>query len=314
MRRVAIVFTGGTIATMPDAAAGGNTPALDGAAILGLAPELTRIADLEPIDWGLVPASHLRFSQLLDIAKLVDDQLARDDVDGAVVVQGTDTMEESAFAFALLLRSAKPVAVTGAMRDSTAAEFDGQRNLADAVRWAASVDAADVGAVVVMGGRVLAADDAVKTHPTALDTFRSRSGRAEPSATRGRRLPALPATAVEDVHLVTVVTGMDGSLLRGVAPARPSGVVVAATGSGNTSADLLSAAQELMALGASVALTTRCPTGAVAPSYAFPGGGVTWQRAGALISTLDGPRTRVALALGIGAGLDRAGLQRLIGP
>jgi len=88
--------------------------------------------------------------------------------------------------------------------------------------------------------------------------------------------------------------------------------VVAATGSGNTSADLLAAATELMADGTIVALTTRCPTGQAAPSYAFPGGGVNWLRAGALLSGLDGPRTRVALALGIAAGLDRACLATLI--
>ena len=312
MSRVAIVFTGGTIATVPDAAAGGNTPLLDGAAILALAPELSDICQLEPVDWGLVPASHLRFSQLIQIAALVDEQLARDEIDGAIVVQGTDTMEETAFAFHLLVRSDKPVAVTGAMRDSTSAEFDGPRNLVDAARWAISSDSTGTGTVVVMGGRVLAADDAVKTHPLALDTFQSRSGR--PIQGRGRRLPSVPVAAVEDVHLVTAVTGMDGSLLRGLAPAQPSGVVVAATGSGNTSADLLEAATDLMAQGTVVALTTRCPTGEAAPTYAFPGGGVTWQRAGALVSTRDGPRTRVALALGLGAGLGRSGLQELIGP
>ena len=312
MSRVAIVFTGGTIATVPDPAAGGNTPALDGAAILALAPELSEICQLEAIDWGLVPASHLRFPQLIEIAALVDEQLARDEIDGAIVVQGTDTMEETAFAFQLLVRSDRPVAVTGAMRDSTSAEFDGPSNLVAAARWATSSDSTGMGVVVVMGGLVLAADDAVKTHPTAMDTFQSRSGRAVGNPRR--RLPSLPGAGVEDVHLVTAVTGMDGSLLRGLAPARPSGVVVAATGSGNTSADLLEAATELISQGTVVALTTRCPTGEAAPTYAFPGGGVTWQRAGALVSTLDGPRTRVALALGLGAGLDRSGLQQLIGP
>ena len=314
MSRVAIVFTGGTISTVPNPEAGGNTPALDGAAILSLAPRLSEIAELEPIDWGLVPASHLRFAQLIDIAALIDQQLARADMDGAVVVQGTDTMEETAFAYSLLVRSSKPVAVTGAMRDSSSPDFDGPRNLEDAVRWAVSGYQGDVGTVVAMGGRILAADDAVKRHPLALDTFQSRSGDGAPGGRRRRRLATLPTRTVEDVHLVTAVTGMDGSLLRGVAAMRPRGVVVAATGSGNTSADLLGAASELMASGTIVALTTRCPTGEVAPSYAFPGGGVTWQRAGALVSTLDGPRTRVALALGLGAGLDRDALQQLIGP
>ena len=136
MSRVAIVFTGGTISMQPDPEAGGNRPALDGAAILALAPELDGLADLEPIDWGLVPASHLHFAQLLELAQIVDAQLARPDIDGAVVVQGTDTIEEAAFAYDLLLRSDKPVAVTGAMRTSSAPDFDGSRNLVDAVRHA----------------------------------------------------------------------------------------------------------------------------------------------------------------------------------
>ena len=101
---------------------------------------------------------------------------------------------------------------------------------------------------------------------------------------------------------------MDGALLNLLRPQRPSGVVVAATGSGNTSAELLDAARELMADGTIVALTTRCPAGSVAPDYAFPGGGATWQQAGALMSRRDGPKTRVALALGLAAGLDRDAL------
>jgi len=44
-----------------------------------------RVAELEAIDWGLVPASHLRFSQLLEIGRLIEDAAARDDVDGVVV-------------------------------------------------------------------------------------------------------------------------------------------------------------------------------------------------------------------------------------
>jgi len=90
---------------------------------------------------------------------------------------------------------------------------------------------------------------------------------------------------------------MDGSLLRALRASRPAGVVVAATGSGNTTADLLAAAQELMGDGTIIAQTTRCPHGTVAPIYAFPGGGATWQRAGALPAVFDGPKTRVALAL-----------------
>jgi len=322
--RVAIVFTGGTISMRPDHAAGGNVPTLDGAAILALAPQVAAIADVDVIDWGMVPASHLRFSQILSIARFAAEQLARPEIDGLVIVQGTDAIEETAFAYDLLLATDKPVLVTGAMRDSSATDFDGPRNLADAVRCAVSTGLRGTGVSVVLDGLVVGADQVVKTDSTAMDTFQPREGEPiarvvdgrvviETRRTRRPTLPAIPAEAVEHVYLVTAVVGMDGSIVRGLAHGHPRGLVVAATGSGNTSADLLAAAAELMADGTTVVLTTRCAKGVVVPIYAFPGGGATWQRAGAILSAFDGPKSRVALALGLAAGLDRAGLVALLG-
>jgi L-asparaginase len=61
-----------------------------------------------------------------------------------------------------------------------------------------------------------------------------------------------------------------------------------------------------------VVLTTRCPAGRAGSDYAFPGGGATRVRAGAILAGyLGGPKARIALALGVGAGLDRAGLEAL---
>ena len=65
-------------------------------------PACAEIAEIEPIDWGLVPASHLSFDQVLEIGGILADQLGRPDIDGAVVVQGTDVIEETAFAWDLL--------------------------------------------------------------------------------------------------------------------------------------------------------------------------------------------------------------------
>jgi L-asparaginase len=326
MARVALIFTGGTISMQHDAGAGGALPALDGAAIVERAAGLRDIAEVDVIDWGMVSASHLRFADLLSIHALIERELARPEIGGAVVVQGTDAIEETAFAYDLLLRAHKPVIVTGAMRDASSAEYDGPRNLADAVRCAAAPELAGEGVLVVLAGDILAADDVIKSNTTAIDTFRPRDGAAvgtvsqagvtvaAPRPARRRSLPVVPAQAVEDVFLVTAAMGMDGALLRALAPLTPRGVVIAATGAGNTHPDLLAAAAELMAAGTIVALTTRCPSGTVAPLYAFPGGGLSWERAGALRSALDGPKTRVALALGLAAGMDRGDLAQLIGP
>jgi L-asparaginase len=309
---VAIVFTGGTIASRPDAVAGGAVPRLSGAEIIERTPALAAIAQLEPHDWGLVPASHMGFDTLIAIARLVTEQLGRDEVSGAVVVQGTDTIEETAFAYDLLVQSEKPVVVTGAMRSSDEPDYDGPRNLADAVRCATSAELVGCGTTVVMAGRIIGADRTIKAHSTALDAFQPRNGASLGVVGEGgvvvherrarRPLPALPERAAEPVMLITAVTGMDGRLVR-LAADGLAGLVVAGTGTGNTHPDLLAASVELIDRGTPVCLTTRCPSGVAEPAYGFAGGGARWARAGALLSTLDGPKARVALALGRGAGL-----------
>src|SRR6185369_3310642 len=129
MARVAVVFTGGTISTAYDPVAGGRMPVLDGSAILARTPGMTDIADIVPIDRGRTPASSFTFPMLFDIAGVLRSSLADPAIDGAVVVQGTDTIEETSFFWDLVLEGPKPVIVTGAMRASDEASFDGPANL-----------------------------------------------------------------------------------------------------------------------------------------------------------------------------------------
>jgi L-asparaginase len=106
---------------------------------------------------------------------------------------------------------------------------------------------------------------------------------------------------------------MDGRLVDAAGAAGSRGLVVEATGSGNTSIGLLQAASRAIEAGIPVVLASRCAAGRAGGAYAFPGGGATWLRAGALLpGYLSGPKARVALALGLGAGLARDGLAELL--
>ena len=176
MARVAMVFTGGTISMGFDPVAGGNVPALDGAAILARTPGLETIADIVTVDRGLTPASHFTFEDVLEIGRAVQESLDEPSIDGVVVVQGTDTIEETSFAWDLVLRSAKPVVVTGAMRAPHEADFDGPANLRDAVAAAVSPELRDAGVVVTLAGTLEPADDVTKLHTTAFTTFGSPNG------------------------------------------------------------------------------------------------------------------------------------------
>jgi L-asparaginase len=320
--RVAVIFTGGTISMVVNAEAGGKVPTLDGAAILTRAPGIDAIADLEIIDMGRTPASHFSFEQLFEIGSEIRRCQADPSFDGVVVVQGTDVIEETAFFWDLLLDGEVPVVVTGAMRAASDPNDDGPDNLRDAVRCAASPKLRGQGVVVVLDHMINQADDVTKTHASALDTFQCLNvgplGRVDGQRvvldrSRGGRRHLETDRAAGGVQLVVAHVAMDGSQLAAVAERGAPGIVVEATGAGNTSAQLLEAAVAAMERGTTVVLTTRAPSGAAGAGYAFPGGGATWVRAGALLAGhLGGPKARIALALGLGAGLGRDALARLL--
>jgi L-asparaginase len=321
MTRVAVVFTGGTISMVRDPVAGGNVPALDGAGILALAPGVEAIAELAPIDLGRTPASHFSLARLLEIGALIRGAQADPAIDGVVVVQGTDAIEETAFLWDLVLDRPEPVIVTGAMRTSSDPDFDGPANLRNAVRAAASPALRGAGVLVGLGGTLEPADAVIKTHTAAFDTFRSLDapplgrvvdGEVRVDRPRGLRRHVTTDRVDDAVTVIEATVGMDGRLLEAAA-VWSRGIVVAGTGSGNTTAGLLEAAVAAMGQGIVVALTTRCPSGEASPTYAFPGGGATWARAGALLTGhLGAPKARIALACGLGAGLDHAGLGALL--
>lgn len=314
MARVAVVFTGGTIAMRSDVGSAGNVPTLRGVDLLASVPGLDTIADVEPIDWGLIPASHLSFDQVLELGRIVATQLQRPEIDGAVVVQGTDVIEETAFAWDLLPLGSKPVVVVGAMRSATQDAYDGPENLRNAIAAAADPQLRGQGVVLVMAGEIHGADDVRKTHTHAHATFQSpNAGRlgmvADGSVTLLRqrtpvRLPSMPERARLPIPLLTVVLDEEPHL-----GPRPAGAVVAAAGGGNTPVAYLDLVRPLIDGGMPVVLATRTGSGRPLAGYAFPGGSSAWWEAGAIFSgTLHPLKCRVLLALGLGVGLDAAGL------
>jgi len=320
--RVAVIFTGGTISMARDSDAGGNVPILDGGAILARTPGLDAIAEVVAIDWGRLPGSQFTIATLIELWNTISRTADDPEVDGVVVVQGTDTIEEAAFCWDLFHGGPTPIVVTGSMRSSSEAGYDGPANLGSAVRAAASDGLRGEGVTVVMAGTVHAADDVAKRHATSLTAFESPNvgplaviagDRVVLGRRRAGRRHVAAAAALEPVHLITSAAGIDGSLLDAAVRLGARGIVVAAAGSGNTSAELLGAAERAIALDIPVVLVSRTGAGWAGTGYAFAGGGATWVSAGALLAgSLNGPKARIALALGLGNGLDRPRLAELL--
>src|SRR3970040_223860 len=147
-------------------------PRMTGQELLAALPEIAELARVE-VDEGN-PYEVATLDDVLKLAVRVNELLRLPEVDGVVFVQGTNTLEETAYFLTLTVRSAKPVVVTGAQRPFTALSSDAQMNLLDAFRVAAAPETSGKGVVVVTNGEINAARDVTKTNTYHVPTFRSR--------------------------------------------------------------------------------------------------------------------------------------------
>ncbi len=145
---------------------------LSGEALLELVPEIGALAQVH-VDEGN-PHAIARVEDLRALALRIKALFAQDEADGIVLVQGTNSIEESAFFLDVTLRGAKPVVVTGSQRPFTALSSDAPLNLYDAFRVAAHPGSIGKGVLVVANSEINAARDVTKTDTYRLQTFRSR--------------------------------------------------------------------------------------------------------------------------------------------
>ena len=169
-------------------------PVFDGDELLALRPDIAGLARLEVRNLFNMPSEYMGPEQWVLLQRAVNAELAREEVAGVIVSHGTDTMEESAWFLDLTLDSPKPVVLVGAQRNASEADFDGPRNLFNAVRICLSNEAREKGVVICLNDQINAAREASKTSTSEVATFKSGDfgflGQVDPDAVRFYRSPA----------------------------------------------------------------------------------------------------------------------------
>ncbi|WP_067679568.1 asparaginase [Nocardia miyunensis] len=316
-RRLAVFGLGGTI-SMTANDSGGVVPALSAGQLVAAVPGLAETGIcLEVEDFRRVPGSCLGFDDLAALSDAIDQRLDQG-VDGIVITQGTDTIEETAYLLDLVHDRPQPVVVTGAMRNPTLAGADGPANLLAAVRTAASAQARDLGVVVVFADEIHAASRVRKAHSTSGFTFQSANGGPLGYVVEGRpRLlnhpvdrTTVPIIGTQrrtvEIGLMTTVFGDTGWWLDGAAD-RLDGLVVAGFGAGHVP-DRVADALAAVASRIPVVLSSRTGAGSVLSStYAYVGSESDLLSRG-LISAgfLDPFKARILLRHLLAGGHDRA--------
>jgi L-asparaginase len=314
--RVTVFGLGGTIA-MTAGGAGGVVPGLSVGQLLAAIPALAALrTSVDVVDFRSRPGASLTFDDLEQLGMAVRQRIA-EGVDGVVVTQGTDTIEETAYLLDLRHHGAAPVVVTGAMRNPTLPGADGPANLLAAISVAADPVVRDLGCLVVFADEIHAAGRVRKSHSTSPATFQSPNGGPLGYVVEGRarllnrptgryRVPPPVSSTAPRVGLRVVSLDDEGAALD--APAvRLDGLVVAGFGAGHVPSGWV---PPLAALAARipVVLASRASGGPVlSATYGFPGSEMDLLGRGLIpAGLLDPYKARILLRAVLAAGADRA--------
>lgn len=278
---IAVFATGGTIAGQAaDAAKAAHytSGVLDVDALVRAVPEIANHARVRSEQVANIGSEDMTEDVWFRLAERLDATGRDDDVQGMVVLHGTDTMEETGYFLNLVLKTGKPVVMTGAMRPANAVSADGPANLLAAVRLAACPDAAGRGVLVVFNDKILAARDVAKLDTLDLDAFGAPGlgpvgclvddrvyfyHRVSRRHTVDSEFSLAGVAELPRVEIIYGHAGQRPELVEALAGMGVAGVVHAGVGGGNVHAAVKHSLWRLAAQGVAVVCASRTGSGVV---------------------------------------------------
>jgi L-asparaginase len=323
--RVHILATGGTIAGVQRKL---QNPGYDAAGIavadlLKTVPHLETVANLTAEQLVNIGSNEMNDSVWLALAGRLNQLLADPQIDGVVIVHGTDTMEETAWFLDLVTPPHKTVVLVGAMRPATATSPDGPGNLQAAVMVAADPGARGRGVLVYSNNEIHHARSVVKVDTMGLHAFASaRRGLAgifygrpdwfEPAGSAANNPPRFVVEGLQELPRVDILyahAGMHADLITAAVERGAKGIVVAGVGGGNMpaqAADVLTAA---VTDGIAVVRSSRLQSGMVWRNIEIDDDARGFVAAG----DLNAAKARVLLQLALTVTSDWQQIQQLFG-
>ena len=283
-QKIVVLGTGGTIAGVASQASNNIDYTAGQVGVLQLVGAIAGLNRVVTEQVAQIDSKDMTFEVWTTLANRVQHHLAQNDVQGVVITHGTDTLEETAYFLQAVLKPAKPVVLTCAMRPASALTPDGPQNMLDAVTVARHEGAQ--GVVVVCAGGIHSALDVQKIHTYQLNAFGSGDAGSigcieENSLILAKNWPlaqqksAQAATeniailnackAWPKVEIVMNYAGASGTLVDALVAQGVQGLVVAGTGNGTVHEALQAALLIAQAQGVLVVRATRCTKGRVLP-------------------------------------------------
>jgi glutamyl-tRNA(Gln) amidotransferase subunit D len=280
--KVAILSTGGTIASRVDYRTGAVRPALTASDLYSVVPELANIARIEAQILLSLFSENITPKHWTEIAKAVAKQIT-EGVDGVVIAHGTDTMGYTAAALSFALQNLPiPVILVGSQRSADRPSSDAATNLIGAATAAAKAPFAEVAIAM----HETPSDNSItlhrgtkvrKCHTSRRDTFKSINTppiakiqnqkitmttenykKRDPT-----RKPALKPEFDEKVALLKFHPGMEPATIDWYVDDAYKGIVLEGTGLGHVSKYCFEAIKKAVEHNIVVAMASQCIWGRI---------------------------------------------------
>lgn len=312
MKKIAVIFNGGTISMKVDDRIKAAVPSLSGEEIMAMVTGIEDYAEVINYNFSSLPSPHVTPELMLKLSNFVQELADREDIAGIVITHGTDTLEETAYFLDLTVKTKKPIVVTGAMRSSSELGYDGPFNLATSICTAIAEESRGRGVIVCFNGELNDAREVTKANSMALNAFRTpnfgpvgivdnnkvifyRKGK------KGEKLS--PKSMDKDVALIKCVAGMDSSYLEFALEKGFKGIVIEGMGRGNVPPAMVDGIKKAISSNIPVVLVSRCFEGRVFESYGYEGGGKHLMDLGVIFGdTMPGQKARIQLLAAINSG------------
>jgi glutamyl-tRNA(Gln) amidotransferase subunit D len=275
---LAIVSTGGTIASRIDYRTGSVTSQFNASDILTAIPELKEIANYRTIPLATILSENMTPAIWQELARAVYTEI-KNGAKGVIITHGTDTMAYSAAAISFMIDTPVPIVFVGSQRSADRPSSDNAMNAVCAAAAATS----DLGEVAVVMHATTNDDSCAihrgtrvrKMHSSRRDAFRSlglapigevkypdqKVTLAHDTVRRGTKKLALRDSLDPHCALIQFYPGMSPEILK--AYEGYHGLVIAGTGLGHTSTTLIPPLKRLIEKGTLVIMTTQCMNGRV---------------------------------------------------
>lgn len=314
MKRIFLLTTGGTIASVKNDTGRFSSGILTGEQLLEIC-EIPSYIEVVVESMFQKPSFHLTLTDLIMLKNRVNELIKDETIDGIVITQGTDTLEEAAYFLDLTVDTKKPVVMTGSQRAPNEVGSDAFMNLKQAIIAAGDQQLIGAGVVVVFNERIFSAKYVKKEHASNIQGFHSFGygylGVIDNDRVYVYQKPVRQETypfndqKIPKVDVIKAYLDGDEKFLNCAISAQVDGIILEGAGRGQVPPNFTRSIDKAIKQGIKIVLTTSSEEGHTYLTYESEGSAYDLYRRGVILGgDLDSKKARMKLIVLLSSGLD----------